>query len=55
MDPKRWFDLSPCQYNAPHDPYVGMIADQNIVGDQCVISTYKQLMDITKDKDLVTL
>jgi bacterioferritin len=53
-DPKRWFDLSPCPYDAPNDPYVGMILDQNIVGEQCAISTYKQLMDITKDKDMVT-
>src|SRR5512135_486730 len=53
-DPKRWFDLSPCAYDAPGDPYVAVLLDQNIAGEQCAISTYKSLMDVTKDKDMVT-
>ncbi|MGA2263035.1 MAG: ferritin-like domain-containing protein [Acidobacteriota bacterium] len=53
-DPKRWFDLSPCAYDAPDDPYVAILLDQNIAGEQCAISTYKSLMDSTKDKDMVT-
>ena len=31
-----------------------MLLDQNIAGEQCAISTYKALMDATKDKDMVT-
>jgi len=27
---------------------------QNIAGEQCAITTYKNLMDATKDKDMVT-
>src|SRR5512135_1684400 len=53
-DPKKWFDLSPCAYDAPDDPYVAVLLDQNIAGEQCAISTYKGLMDVTKDKDMVT-
>jgi bacterioferritin len=53
-DPKDWFAISPCAYDAPTDPYVGVILDQNISGEQCAISTYKCLMDATKDKDMVT-
>ena len=53
-DPRRWFDLSPCPYDAPEDPYVSVLLDQNIAGEQCAISTYKALMDATKDKDMVT-
>ena len=53
-DPRRWFDLSPCAYDAPDDPYVAAILDQNIAGEQCAIGAYKQLMDVTKDKDMVT-
>jgi bacterioferritin len=53
-NPLQWFELSPCKYDAPTDPYVGMILDQNISGEQCAITTYKQLMDATKDKDMVT-
>ena len=54
LDPKQWFDLSPCAYDAPADPYVGVLLDQNIAGEQCAIDTYKALMDATKDKDMVT-
>jgi bacterioferritin len=53
-DPKKWFDLTPCPYDAPDDPYVVALLDQNIAGEQCAISAYKQLMDATKDKDMVT-
>jgi bacterioferritin len=53
-DPRKWFDLSPCRYDAPDDPYVAVLLDQNIAGEQCAIDTYKQLMDVTKDKDMVT-
>ncbi len=53
-DPKRWFDLSPCAYDAPDDPYVAVLLDENIAGEQCAISAYKKLMDVTKDKDMVT-
>ena len=52
--PAQWFELSPCKYDAPSDPFVGTILDQNIDGDQCAINTYKHLMDVTKDKDMVT-
>ncbi len=53
-DPKEWFSLSPCKYDAPNDPYVAVLLDQNISGEQCAISTYKTMMDATKDKDMVT-
>ena len=33
---------------------MGVLLEQNIAGEQCAISTYKNLMDITKDKDMVT-
>ena len=52
--PKKWFDLSPCKYDAPDDPYVGVLLDQNIAGEQCAISAYQELMAATKDKDMVT-
>ena len=52
--PKDWFALSPCAYHAPDDPYVAVLLDQNIAGEQCAISAYKNIMDVTKDKDMVT-
>jgi bacterioferritin len=54
LSPKDWFALSPCAYDAPQDPYVAVLLDQNIAGEQCAISAYKDLMDVTKDKDMVT-
>jgi bacterioferritin len=53
-NPKDWFGLSPCSYDAPSDPYVGTLLDQNIAGEQSAISVYKSMMDTTKDKDMVT-
>ena len=54
LAPKDWYDLSPCKYDAPADPYVAVLLDQNIAGEQCAITAYKALMDATKDKDMVT-
>jgi len=53
-EPKEWYAMSPCVYDAPTDPYVGVLLDQNIAGEQCAISVYKSLMDVTKDKDMIT-
>jgi bacterioferritin len=54
LGPQGWLTESPCKYDAPADPYVAVLLDQNIAGEQCAISSYKALMDATKDKDMVT-
>jgi bacterioferritin len=54
LSPQGWSAVSPCKYDAPADPYVAVLLDQNIAGEQCAITTYKALMDATKDKDMVT-
>jgi bacterioferritin len=54
LSPQAWAELSPCKYDAPEDPYVAVLLDQNIAGEQCAINVYKALMDATKDKDMVT-
>jgi bacterioferritin len=54
LDPRDWFTMSQCTYAPPSDPHVGVILDQNIAGEQCAISTYKEMMDATKDRDMVT-
>jgi bacterioferritin len=54
LTPEGWAKESPCPYDAPADPYVAVLLDQNIAGEQCAITTYKALMDVTKDKDMVT-
>lgn len=52
--PQDWLAHSPCKYDAPDDPYVAVLLDQNIAGEQCAISTYKAIMDATQGKDMVT-
>lgn len=54
LSPDGWGKVSPCAYDAPEDPYVAVLLDQNIAGEQCAIRAYKGLMDATKDKDMVT-
>ena len=54
LGPDGWLKETPCQDDAPADPYVAVLLDQNIAGEQCAISAYKALMDATKDKDMVT-
>jgi bacterioferritin len=54
LTPEGWLKESPCAYEAPADPYVITLLDQNIAGEQCAISVYKNLMDTTRDRDMVT-
>ncbi|HLO67748.1 MAG TPA: ferritin-like domain-containing protein [Holophaga sp.] len=54
LRPSQWGEFSPCPFEAPEDPYVGALLDQNIAGEQCAIGIYKDLMDITREADPVT-
>lgn len=54
LSPEGWSRLSPCPYDPPEDPYVTVLLDQNIAGERCAISTYKELMDVTREADPVT-
>lgn len=52
--PKNWFDKTNCGYDAPDDPYVEKIVDQNIKGEQCAISVYHSIIEEVGLKDPVT-
>jgi bacterioferritin len=52
--PKDWYDWTNCGYDAPNDPFVKTILEQNIKGEQCAISTYHKLMQKTASADPVT-
>jgi bacterioferritin len=54
LSPDEWSKMTNCGYDAPEDPYVEVILDQNIKGEQCAIKTYSKLMDITREADPVT-
>ena len=52
--PEDWYKLTNCGYDAPGNPEVMALLKQNIKGEQCAISVYKSMMEITKDADPVT-
>ncbi|MBN1360864.1 MAG: hypothetical protein JW993_09740 [Sedimentisphaerales bacterium] len=52
--PKAWYDWTNCGYEAPDDPYVRTILEQNIKGEQCAIVTYQKLLERTRTADPVT-
>lgn len=53
-DPREWFKLTNCSYETPDDPFVKTLLEQNIRGEQCAISVYHKLLEMTRDKDPVT-
>lgn len=52
--PKQWFDWTNCGYEAPTEPFVRKLLEQNIKAEQCAISVYDKLMKMTEGKDPVT-
>jgi len=54
LNPKDWFTHTNCGYEEPKDFDVLAILQDSIKGEQCAIETYSKLVDITKDKDIVT-
>jgi bacterioferritin len=54
IDPQDWFKKTNCGYDAPVDPNVWKILEQNIKGEQCAISTYYKLLKETMQVDPVT-
>jgi len=53
-EPKEWYKHSNCGYEAPDNPFVREILEQNIKGEQCAIMMYKKLVNLTAVKDPVT-
>jgi len=54
LSPIEWSKITNCGYDEPSDPYVEVILEQNIKGEQCAIRTYSKLLDITREADPVT-
>ena len=54
LHPKDWLTHTHCGYDAPENPDVLSILQQSIKGEQCAISIYSELVDITREKDIVT-
>jgi len=54
LAPAEWMKLTNCGYDAPTDPFVKNVLEQNIKGEQCAIGVYNKLLGLTKDTDPVT-
>ena len=52
--PKLWYDFTNCGYDAPEDPYVMQLLEQNIKGEQCAIGVYNAMLAETREMDPVT-
>ena len=54
LNPKDWFSHTNCGYEEPKSFDVVSILEDSIKGEQCAISVYSNLAELTKDKDIVT-
>jgi len=54
LNPADWPRLSRCDYDAPTDPYVEVVLEQNLKGERCAIQRYKEIADFTSGKDHTT-
>jgi len=54
LSPEEWMKITNCGYDAPTDPFVEKVLEQNIKGEQCAIKVYSNLLDLTREGDPVT-
>lgn len=54
LDPKEWMQHAGCDYEAPVDPYVEVILEQNLRGERCAIQRYNEIAGFTYGKDHAT-
>ena len=54
LHPNDWFKQTNCGYEAPNDFDVVAILNDAIKGEQCAIKTYSGIVELTRDKDIVT-
>lgn len=54
VKPEDWYKHTNCGYEAPEDPFVKLVLEQNIKGEQCAIEVYSALLKETKDADPIT-
>ncbi len=54
LTPQDWYKYTNCGYDAPEDPYVRVLLEQNIKGEQCAIGVYQELTKTTRDADPIT-
>jgi bacterioferritin len=54
IDPRDWFTHAKCAYEAPSDPYIEVVLNQNLNGERCAIARYESIAQMTQGKDNAT-
>ena len=54
LHPQDWFKHAGCAYDAPTDPYIQVILEQNLAGERCAIKRYNEIATFTNGKDHMT-
>ena len=54
LDPKQWFDLARCKYDAPVDFGSEILLKQNVESERCAIYRYQQIAEFTNGIDFTT-
>ncbi len=54
LSPMEWPKLARCPYDAPVDPYIEVVLEQNLRGERCAIQRYKEIADFTNGIDHTT-
>ena len=52
--PEDWYKMNNCGYEAPVDPSVKTLIQQNIKGEQCAIQIYQDILNMVEGKDPIT-
>ncbi len=53
-NPQDWKKVGNCGYESPDNPFIKVILEQNITGEQCAIKVYQDLVKKTMHTDPVT-
>ena len=51
LSPQDWFKVNRCTYDAPVDPYIEVVLEQNLKCERCAIKRYQEIADFTNGKD----
>lgn len=54
LHPNDWLKQTNCGYDAPNNFDVVSILKDAIKGEQCAITTYSDIIEVTRNKDIVT-
>lgn len=54
LDPKQWFELARCKYDAPVHFDTITLLNQTVAAERCAIIRYQEIADFTNGKDFTT-